>query len=71
MMRRCVLWSSPSAHTRPLPSTFATGGLNEGDFTVQSNRRKKERKKLRQCLRVAKDPETEEDGACAASIQPV
>ena len=45
MMRRCVLWSSPSAHTRPLPRTFATGGLNEGDFTVQSNRRKSKEKK--------------------------
>ena len=34
MMRRWALWSSPSAHTRPFPRTFATGGLNAGDFTV-------------------------------------
>ena len=50
MMRRCVLWSSPSAHTRPLPRTFATGGLNAGDFTA-SGRGPGEKKNARQCLR--------------------
>lgn len=34
MMRRCALWSSPSAHTRPFPRTFATGGRKAGDLTV-------------------------------------
>ena len=47
MMRRCVLWSSPSAHTRPLPRTFATGGLNAGDFTASG----RGKKFARQCLR--------------------
>ena len=37
-MRRCVLWSSPSAHTSPLPSTLATGGRKAGDLTVGGER---------------------------------
>ena len=38
-MRRCILWSSPSAQTSPLPSTLATGGRNAGDLTAGENER--------------------------------